>query len=142
MTKTLQIVRGDIVKTSTGRLGTIAELTKARQRMRRLLTLRRPQGAGIFDLVGTTPESSFELSSDLQTKVREAFSALTQAELQFQAGSRTLDERLEVITRMFVVPAKLGGAPSKTGYAFRVDARTASGEPVNVAGVLQSGGGG
>ncbi len=133
MTRTLEIRDGDVViARSTGKLAFIENKTKARQSMRRLLNLAAPRGAGIDEVIGTVPESSFALSAQIQRNVRRAFDELSRAQRGAQLIDRTAEERLSSLARMYVVPARINGVVSSTGYAMRVDVLTVAGESVTI----------
>lgn len=135
--RTYKIVNGDVVRsTASGSLVFVEGLDKSRQAMARLLSLNAPKGAGLNQLVGSVPDSAAALSARVQRNIRQAFDARVDIEQRFRLSSRTPDERLSTITRMYVVPADTGGGNSKTGYAFRVDAVTASGATASTTGVI------
>jgi hypothetical protein len=137
MTRTLKIVNGDVaVSAASGRLTSIEDLDKARQTVSRMLGLDAPNGAGINEVIGTVPDSEFALSTAVQRNIRGEFSRVVELQTRAQIGDRTLAERLISIASIFVVPAKFGSGSSKTGYALRVDALTASGVTISAGGLL------
>ena len=134
MTYTFQVRNGDyVLSKSTGRPVRLGEQPKASQAMARLLGTEAPVGAGIDSLIGTVPNSSFALSSEVQTNIRTAFARLLSIQRLNQAGARDIFERLASIANMFVQPAELtAGDISKTGYVLSVDVLTVAGETVNL----------
>lgn len=143
MTRTIKITAGDVViKRSSGQLDvSIENKPKARQAMRRLLSLNAPQGAGINALMSGVPKSSFAFSARVQRAIRAAFDELVRSQQEIQRLDRTPEERLSQIVRMLVTPARFKATPSKTGYALRVDAVTVAGQSVTEGGTLIPGGG-
>lgn len=143
MTRTLQIVDGDVViRRSSGRLAFIVDKPKATQDIHRLLALDEPWGAGLDQLIGTVPESEFALSARAQRNIRRSFDELVRLQRGSQLADRTAAERLSSLQRMYVVPANFGGGTSKTGYALRVDAVTVRGELVRAGSLLAAPSGG
>lgn len=137
MTRTFRIRDGDVViRNSSGRLDMVEDAEKARQSMDRLLALDEPQGAGLNRLIGSTVDDSYALSARIQRQVRAAFTRLVMAQRGNQLASRTDEERLSSIQRMYVSPINAGGGNSKTGYTFRVDALTVAGEQVPAGSTL------
>lgn len=133
MTKTLQIRDGDfVISSASGRAVFIEGKAKAEQSVRRLLNLDAPEGADLSNIIGRVPESPFALSAAVQQDIRRAFDELVSAQRGGQLAERTAEERLSNIARMFVVPARIGGAVSSTGYAVRVDVVTVAGRSITV----------
>lgn len=138
MTKTFKIANGDVVRSVAGRFTFIEGRPKAEQSLARLLALDAPAGAGLDALIGSVPTDAYALSADVQEGIRRAFNTLVDAQRRIQRPLRTPAEMLVSIRQMYVVPARFSaiGGPSKTGYAFAVNAVTAAGEATTGSGTL------
>jgi len=134
MTYTFQVRNGDyVLSKATGRPARLSDRPKASQAMARLLGIEAPMGAGIDELIGTVPESSFALSAEIQTNIRDAFARVVSIQSLNQVAQRNIYERLASIAAMFVRPAEfVVGQTSKTGYVLKVDVLTVAGQTVNL----------
>jgi len=148
--KTFEIINGDVALNMGGRPKQVVDLPKARQDVRRLLsidTLFNGEGAGLDAELGQAPGSEFSFSAKIQARVRRAFSVHASLQQRHQLPDRSLSEQLARIARMYVVPASgqtFGSGknavtlnvPAETSYFLRVDVRTAASTEVSLATVL------
>jgi hypothetical protein len=146
--KTFEIVDGDVVLAGTGRPRQLVNLTKARQDMRRMLSIEalpNGEGAGLDAELGNVPNSQFSFSAKIQARVRRAFGVHVSLQQRYQRTNRSAEEQLARIARMYVVPAsgqtfgsegQVLRVPSKTSFLLRVDALTAAGTDVSLATTL------